>query len=193
MSRWLLIACAVMVILSLIVPPWLVVEPVALPGLLQTAANTLLTTVRSLAPAPVPQIVAWLQEVSAPSAWDLLSFSFLGAWVRIAIILPLVAAGLGLLLTIVSLLTRSGEFQRAAGWVSLVGAGLAGVLLVISIPAIQRLGLGAGSVGGLLISLLGVHLAWGFWATLLSLVLFMIAGVIALNEPGPSRRPVRRY
>ena len=93
----------------------------------------------------------------------------------------------------VSLLTRSSEFQRAAGWVSLLGAGLAGVLLVISIPAIQRLGLGAGSVGGLLISLLGVHLAWGFWATLLSLVLFMIAGVIALNEPGPSRRPVRRY
>ena len=193
MPRWLLIACAVLVLLSLLLPPWLVVEPVALPGLLQTAANTLLTTVRSLAPAPVPQIVAWLQEVSAPSAWDLLSFSFLGAWVRIAIILPLAAAGLGLLLTVVSLLTRSGEFQRAAGWVSLVGAGLAGVLLVISIPAIQRLGLGAGSVGGLLISLLGVHLAWGFWATLLSLVLFMIAGVLALNEPGPSRRPVRRY
>lgn len=193
MSRWLLIAAAGLVILSLIVPPWLVVEPVALPGLLQTAANTLLTTVRSLAPAPVPQIVAWLQEVSAPSAWSLLSFSFLGAWVRIAIILPLAAAGLGLLLTVVSLLTRSGEFQRAAGWVSLVGAGLAGVLLVISIPAIQRLGLGAGSVGGLLISLLGVHLAWGFWATLLALVLFMIAGVIALNEPGPSQRPVRRY
>ena len=193
MSRWLLIAAAGLVILSLIVPPWLVVEPVALPGLLQTAANTLLTTVRSLAPAPVPQIVAWLQEVSAPSAWSLLSFSFLGAWVRIAIILPLAAAGLGLLLTMVSLLTRSSEFQRAAGWVSLLGAGLAGVLLVISIPAIQRLGLGAGSVGGLLISLLGVHLAWGFWATLLSLVLFMIAGVIALNEPGPSRRPVRRY
>lgn len=193
MSRWLLIAAAGLVILSLIVPPWLVVEPVALPGLLQTAANTLLTTVRSLAPAPVPQIVAWLQEVSAPSAWSLLSFSFLGAWVRIAIILPLAAAGLGLLLTVVSLLTRSGEFQRAAGWVSLVGAGLAGALLVISIPAIQRLGLGAGSVGGLLISLLGVHLAWGFWATLLSLVLFMIAGVLALNEPGPSRRPVRRY
>lgn len=193
MSRWLLIAAAGLVILSLIVPPWLVVEPVALPGLLQTAANTLLTTVRSLAPAPVPQIVAWLQEVSAPSAWSLLSFSFLGAWVRIAIILPLAAAGLGLLLTVVSLLTRSSEFQRTAGWVSLVGAGLAGVLLVISIPAIQRLGLGAGSVGGLLISLLGVHLAWGFWATLLSLVLFMIAGVLALNEPGPSRRPVRRY
>ena len=193
MSRWLLIAAAGLVILSLIVPPWLVVEPVALPGLLQTAANTLLTTVRSLAPAPVPQVVAWLQEVSAPSAWSLLSFSFLGAWVRIAIILPLAAAGLGLLLTMVSLLTRSSEFQRAAGWVSLLGAGLAGVLLVISIPAIQRLGLGAGSVGGLLISLLGVHLAWGFWATLLSLVLFMIAGVIALNEPGPSRRPVRRY
>ena len=193
MPRWLLIACAVLVLLSLLLPPWLVVEPVALPGLLQTAANTLLTTVRSLAPAPVPQIVAWLQEVSAPSAWSLLSFSFLGAWVRIAIILPLAAAGLGLLLTVVSLLTRSGEFQRAAGWVSLVGAGLAGVLLVISIPAIQRLGLGAGSVGGLLISLLGVHLAWGFWATLLSLVLFMIAGVLVLNEPGPSRRPVRRY
>lgn len=193
MSRWLLIAAAGLVILSLIVPPWLVVEPVALPGLLQTAANTLLTAVRSLAPAPVPQIVAWLQEVSAPSAWDLLSSSFLGAWVRIAIILPLAAAGLGLLLTVVSLLTRSSEFQRTAGWVSLVGAGLAGVLLVISIPAIQRLGLGAGSVGGLLISLLGVHLAWGFWATLLSLVLFMIAGVLALNEPGPSRRPVRRY
>ena len=193
MSRWLLIAAAGLVILSLIVPPWLVVEPVALPGLLQTAANTLLTTVRSLAPAPVPQVVAWLQEVSAPSAWSLLSFSFLGAWVRIAIILPLAAAGLGLLLTMVSLLTRSSEFQRAAGWVSLLGAGLAGVLLVISIPAIQRLGLGAGSVGGLLISLLGVHLAWGFWATLLSLVLFMIAGVLALNEPGPSRRPVRRY
>lgn len=193
MSRWLLLVCAVLVLLSLWFPPWLVVEPVALPGFLQTAVGAVLNAARTLAPPPVPQIVAWLQAVTAPSAWNLLSFSFLSTWVRIVIILPMVAAGLGLLLTIVSLLTQSGEFQQAAGWVGMVGGGLAGVLLVISIPTVQRLGLGTDSVGGLLAPLLGVHLAWGFWATLLALVMLTVVGLVALNDTASSRRPVRRY
>ena len=193
MSRWLLLVCAVLVLLSLWLPPWLVVEPVALPGLLQAAVGAVLNAARTLAPPPVPQIVEWLQQVSAPSAWNLLSFSFLSTWVRIVIILPIVAAGLGLLLTIVSLLTQSREFQQAAGWVGLVGGGLAGVLLVISIPTVQRFGLGTDSVGGLLAPLLGVHLAWGFWATLLTLVLWVVAGLVAVNDTPSVRRPVRRY
>lgn len=193
MSRWLLIASALLVLLSLWLPPWLVVEPIALPGLLQTAANTLLTAVRTLAPAPVPQIVQWLQQVSAPSAWNLLSFSFLSAWVRVAIILPLAAAGIELLLAAISLVGQSNGFQQAAGWIGLIGGGLAALLLVFNIPTIQRLGLGVDSIGGILASLLGVRLAWGFWATLATLLLLIAAGFVALNDARPARRPARRY
>lgn len=193
MPRWLLIASTVFVLLSLLIPPWLVVEPVTLPGILQGVISTLLNTARTLAPAPVPQIVDWLQAVTAPSARDLLSFSFLGAWVRWLIIFALAVTGLGLLLATVNLSVQSDSSRQAAGLVSAAGGGVLLCLLVVSAPSVQRLGFGAGSLGGLLTSLLGVHLAWGFWAATLGSVLMTAAGFAVLRDPGNTRHASRRY
>lgn len=193
MSRWLLLVSTAWVLFALLVPPWLVVEPVALPSLLQETIGALLTAARTLAPAPVPQTVDWLQTVTAPSATDLLSFPFLGAWVRWLIMLALAVAGSCFLLTAASLFVRSDSMRQAAGWAGAAGGGLLLALLLVSAPAIQRLGLGAGSFGGLLTSVFGVHLAWGFWGAVLGFAITMAAGVAVLNEPANTRRPVRRY
>lgn len=193
MPRWLLIASTVFVLLSLLIPPWLVVEPVTLPGILQGVVSTLLNTARTLAPAPVPQIVDWLQAAIAPSARDLLSFSFVGAWVRWLITLALIVTGLGFLLAIASLFVASDFVRLLAGWTGAGGGGLLLLLLLLCAPSLQRLGLGVGSLGGLLASVLGVHLAWGFWVTTLGLALMTGAGFAVLRSPGNTRRPSRRY
>ncbi|MBK6433131.1 hypothetical protein [Candidatus Amarolinea dominans] len=193
MSRWLLLVSTAWVLFALLVPPWLVVEPVALPPLLQGTVGALLTAARTLAPAPVPQIADWLQTVTAPSATDLLSFPFLGAWVRWLIMLALAVAGSCFLLTAASPFVRSDSLRLVAGWAGAAGGGLLLALLLVSAPSVQRLGLGAGSFGGLLTSVLGVHLAWGFWGAVLGFAITTAAGIAVLNEPTNARQPVRRY
>ena len=65
--------------------------------------------------------------------------------------------------SIQSLFSTLAGLLAVAGWAGAAGGGLLLALLLVSAPSVQRLGLGAGSFGGLLTSVLGVHLAWGFW------------------------------
>lgn len=111
------------------------------------------------------------------------------------IILALVFTRLTFLLAVVHLFVRSDPVRQSAGSSGATGGGLLlfVFLLLVRTPSVQRLRLGVGSLGGLLTSLLGVHLFWGFWATVLEFALMTGAGLAVLNGPTNAHRPTRHY
>jgi len=182
---------SLLIILALFVTPWLVIAPhTYLPSAVQTALDLLQRAITTLAPAPIPRLFQTFDALASITALKLLALGFLNPWLWAVILLPLVVAALVLFGSLIGVFLDSDGLHAAIDWLAVVGGGLAAIFLVVSLPQIEHLGLGGSYLARLALSLIGLQLSWGYWATLAGLLLLVGVGVYGLaNRDASPRRP----
>lgn len=183
---------AVVVILSLFFAPWVAVTPTDfLPDAIQQVLDIADAGLRRLAPAPIPGLLELAESVTILSPFRLLVTGFLNPWMWIVILLPLLVAMVTLALLLLGWAFGFEAARRWSAWAAACGAGLAMLLLVISLPTIEHLGFGGVYLARLGLALAGIHLVWGYWLTLVALLGLAIVGVLCLaDQPRtPPKKP----
>lgn len=187
--RLALAVLALIVVLSLFLAPWVAITPTDfLPDKIQQVLGVADVGLRKLAPAPVPGLLELLETVTILSPLKLLLTGFLNPWMWIVILAPFLVAVAAFLPAILSWALGSSSLLRFSGWVATCGGGLAATLLVVSLPAIEHLGLGGIYLARLGLALAGLHLAWGYWLTLAAVVGLTAVGVLCLADQSRTSR-----
>jgi hypothetical protein len=187
---------ALVVILSFFLAPWVAITPTDfLPDTIQRVLAIADSGLRKLAPAPVPGLLELLETVTVFPPFRMLLTGFLNPWMWIVLLAPLVAAGITLLLALLSWALHSEVMFRWGGWVGACGGGLAATLLIVSLPVIEHLGLGGIYLARLGLALAGLHLAWGYWLTLVAVLGMTVVGVLCVvsEERAPRKKSASIY
>lgn len=193
-----LIFLTLLVVLLVLQSPWLTVAPhTYLPTSVQTTLGLLQRAMTTLAPAPIPRLFQTFDALASVTALKLLALGFLNPWLWVVILLPLVVSAVVLLGSLIGIFLDSDGLHAAIDWLAVAGGGLAAIFLVVSLPQIEHLGLGGSYLARVALSLIGLQLSWGYWATLAGLLLLAGAGVYGLaNRNASPRKPppsVSRY
>lgn len=179
--RLVMSAFAVLVIAGFFLAPWVVVTPVDfLPDPIQQGLDAATLLLRRLAPAPVPGLLELLETVTVLPPYKLLTAGFLNPWMGIVLTLPLLVAVVVLGLSLIAWILNLNTLTHTSAWIALCGAGLAGVLLIVSLPSIEYLGFGGLYLARLGLALAGAHLAWGYWLSLGSVIGLAVTGGLYL-------------
>ncbi|MCX7853325.1 MAG: hypothetical protein N2383_11125 [Caldilineales bacterium] len=174
-------AFAVLVMVGFFLTPWVVVTPVEfLPDPIQHGLDAAEMLLRRLAPPPIPGLLELLETVTVlpPSKWFV--SGFLNPWLGFVLVLPLLVAALVLVLNLGAWLLHSDILAHIAAWIAACGAGLAGILLIVSLPSLEYLGFGSLYLARLALALMGSHLAWGYWLSLSSVIGLAVTGGLYL-------------
>lgn len=183
--RVALAVLALVVILNMLLVPWVAITPTDfLPDTVQQVLEVADMGLRRLAPAPVPGLLELLETVTILTPFRMLATGFLNPWMWVVILLPVLAAVITLLLAFLGWVFRSEFLFRWSSWAGACGGGLAAVLLIVSLPMIEHLGLGDIYLARLGLALAGLHLIWGYWITLVSVLGLTIVAAICLADAG---------
>ncbi len=109
--------------------------------------------------------------------------SYIPTSLRILASLPLVMAILASILLVLSVVRGRTAESLAMGMATVCILVL--VFLVYSIPSIERLGYASNILVALSSELLGVKLSWGFWGSLVALILIAVGVVLDAANPTP--------
>ena len=191
----LVLGGSVVILISFLLLPWVAVTPTSyLDPTLQKALDLVAGALQRFGPPPIPTILSTLEVITQLQGWKLV---FVVPWPSLGfrglIASPVILAALSLLWLGLKRLWRPAEVEAL---VALVLGGLAAlfvVALVITMPAIERLGIG-GFLTGLSVALFGIRLGVGYWGTLIGLLLLAIGEFLAAFDSGGSRKtPSRRW
>jgi len=127
-----------------------------------------------------PYVGELLELVEQYSSLSGLELAFKAPYIptpfRILVVLPLVMGALSLILLLISSATGGSMPESLATGLALACV-LVLALLVYNIPSVERLGRASNILVSVLAALLGARLSWGFWGSLLAIIL-IAAGVM---------------
>ena len=103
------------------------------------------------------------------------------------LIAPLVVALIAVLASLLSAL-KQDELAQIVHIVAALLTGVAALLMVVCLPLVMRLGLHRNIGANLVVALLDVHLAFGYWVSWAGMLALTVVNVLLYSTPKPQKR-----